>query len=387
MAAVSPVKRSRSRAQAHPYLRHPLSRHSHLSSLPQDQHAQQAQKIYEIVKPQTVASPEPRLNPSANEAWFREWRGRAVRKVGRAGWICDNIELERQESEHYLLRLSKFRVLQEQIDELNELTNKKLWAVSVFLDVCLKVLLKDLVPFPYPIFRLLRSLSHSQLKILDIGTGTGAAEVIGLDSAPIQQEMAPINCDFDICPDGSLPYSTNSFSLIHIRFPSLTSFRPSTSSSSPATLSSLLSLLRPEGILLIFDWAGPPERKMGEVTRGARAWWDAFRRGIRRAGMGWDLDEFERRAEDLMGGCEVGSMALRMPIGRYKGKYAQLGGVNYINTQIFLESAKYVIMEYGGYSNAEVDVLSEAFLRDVEEQEMWMPYRAVWLQKAFEDGQ
>nr|ODN86213.1 hypothetical protein L203_04331 [Cryptococcus depauperatus CBS 7841] len=362
MAAVSPVKRSRSRAQAHPYLRHPLSRHSHLSSLPQDQHAQQAQKIYEIVKPQTVASPEPRLNPSANEAWFREWRGRAVRKVGRAGWICDNIELERQESEHYLLRLIMG------------------------------------LPFPYPIFRLLRSLSHSQLKILDIGTGTGAwaidvaemyprAEVIGLDSAPIQQEMAPINCDFDICPDGSLPYSTNSFSLIHIRFPSLTSFRPSTSSSSPATLSSLLSLLRPEGILLIFDWAGPPERKMGEVTRGARAWWDAFRRGIRRAGMGWDLDEFERRAEDLMGGCEVGSMALRMPIGRYKGKYAQLGGVNYINTQIFLESAKYVIMEYGGYSNAEVDVLSEAFLRDVEEQEMWMPYRAVWLQKAFEDGQ
>ena len=40
----------------------------------------------------------------------------------------------------------------------------------------------------------------------------------------------------------------------------------------------------------------------------------------------------------------------------------QLGKIHGINTKAFLEAARFVMVEYGGYSDAEVDVLGESFL-------------------------
>ncbi|ORY32111.1 hypothetical protein BCR39DRAFT_557768 [Naematelia encephala] len=42
---------------------------------------------------------------AADEGYFTSWRGRRIRKAGVGGWACDEAELERQDSEHWLLRL------------------------------------------------------------------------------------------------------------------------------------------------------------------------------------------------------------------------------------------------------------------------------------------
>jgi hypothetical protein len=40
----------------------------------------------------------------------------------------------------------------------------------------------------------------------------------------------------------------------------------------------------------------------------------------------------------------------------------QLGKIHYINTKAFLEAARHVMIEYGEYTDAEVDVLCTCFL-------------------------
>ena len=67
----------------------------------------------------------------------------------------------------------------------------------------------------------------------------------------------------------------------------------------------------------------------------------------------------------------------------------QLGKIHLINTRAYLESARHVMVEYGGYSDPEVDVLCEysghrgtsevmrlmrvgqAYLADVEREPMY----------------
>lgn len=40
----------------------------------------------------------------------------------------------------------------------------------------------------------------------------------------------------------------------------------------------------------------------------------------------------------------------------------QLGAIHMINTRAYLDSTRYVMVEYGGYTDAEVDVLCESVL-------------------------
>jgi hypothetical protein len=44
------------------------------------------------------------------------------------------------------------------------------------------------------------------------------------------------------------------------------------------------------------------------------------------------------------------------------GRMGQLGKIHYINTKAFLEAARHVMIEYGEYTDAEVDVLCELTL-------------------------
>ena len=45
------------------------------------------------------------------------------------------------------------------------------------------------------------------------------------------------------------------------------------------------------------------------------------------------------------------------------GRMGQLGKIHVVNTRAFLEAARLVMVEYGGYSDSEVDVLCECRLR------------------------
>jgi hypothetical protein len=44
------------------------------------------------------------------------------------------------------------------------------------------------------------------------------------------------------------------------------------------------------------------------------------------------------------------------------GRMGQLGKIHYINTKAFLEAARHVMIEYGEYTDAEVDVLCTCLL-------------------------
>lgn len=92
--------------------------------------------------------------------YFTTWRSRLIRRPGLR-WPCDHPEIERQESQHHLLRL--------------------------------------LLGYPFigPVFQVLKSAT--QPRILDIATGTGEwcvdmaeifpfVEVIGIDSVPVMFE-------------------------------------------------------------------------------------------------------------------------------------------------------------------------------------------------------
>ncbi|ORY32110.1 hypothetical protein BCR39DRAFT_493027 [Naematelia encephala] len=68
---------------------------------------------------------------------------------------------------------------------------------------------------------------------------------------------------------------------------------------------------------------------------------------------------------------EMNGHDIRVPIGHGNGRLLQLGKINLINIKVYIESARYTMIYFGGYSDEEVDVLSEAFLKDVESAELY----------------
>jgi hypothetical protein len=99
-----------------------------------------------------------------DSAYFSTWRSLPIRIAGPLKWPCDNPELERQEAQHWLLRL--------------------------------------LLGYPYlgPVEQVLKAASmRGRARVLDIATGVGVwcvdvaemfpfVEVLGVDNAPIQWE-------------------------------------------------------------------------------------------------------------------------------------------------------------------------------------------------------
>ena len=99
--------------------------------------------------------------PASTDEYFSSWRGRRTRPAGTGTCVCDSIELERQEAQHWLLRL--------------------------------------LLGYPFlgPVPEVLDQAEGS--RVLDVATGTGVwaidmaerfpgVEVVGCDNVPMQQE-------------------------------------------------------------------------------------------------------------------------------------------------------------------------------------------------------
>ncbi|WVQ80012.1 hypothetical protein IAT38_002113 [Cryptococcus sp. DSM 104549] len=241
--------------------------------------------------------------------------------------------------------------------------------------------------FTGPVFDVLQDTDNEPSRILDVATGTGIwaiemaelfphTEVIGLDTVPIQHQMAPVNCDFDIDTlTHTLPYAPSSFNLIHFRFAShrLPHF--------PSLLRSAWTCLRPNGLLLIFDHSGPASTASGDVPLGVQAWEDAFKRGCKGAGWeGWGLKKL--LGEKWVREGKVEGSEVSVPIGSHGvGRMAQLRNIHLINTRAYIDSARYMMIEHGGYTDAEVDVLSKAYMHDVETEELYSRYHTISIRK------
>ncbi|ODN87367.1 hypothetical protein L198_06991 [Cryptococcus wingfieldii CBS 7118] len=315
--------------------------------------------------------------PAGYERWFKTWRGRTIKKVvGGGGWRCDELELERQESEYHVLRI---------------------------------------VPFPAAVFKALNlPSSYGQPRVLEVGTGTGIwainmadmfphAEVIGLDTAPIQSHYAPKNCDFDITSSPTPPYSPTSFTLIHLPSPASQPGHPWLKT--VGDLNVFYGMLRPRGWVGVGDWVGRPfvrrasrpfeatemrrgkggmeveeereEEEEEEVPVGTQAWYDAYEKSLRAMGHSFDMD----RLETKLLSTEYDRREVVVPIGAHGGKQASVGRLQLLNMRAFVESVRFVLAEYGRYSDAEIEVLSDAYLRDMEVNRMFMRYRSLWIMK------
>ncbi|ODN73057.1 hypothetical protein L202_08452 [Cryptococcus amylolentus CBS 6039] len=356
--------------------------------------------------------------PAEYERWFKTWRGRTIKKVvGGGGWCCDELELERQESEYHVLRIAQG------------------------------------LPFPAAVFKALNlPSSYGQPRVLEVGTGTGMrvtpwainmadmfphAEVIGLDTAPIQSDYAPKNCEYVIpspFPLPPLPFPSLPFpSLPFPSFSTLTDTPPaSTSPHPPPAIFTLIHLpspasqpghpwlktvgdlnvfygmLRPGGWVGVGDWLGRPfvrrdsppfepagirrgndekeveeeeeaeEEAEEEVPVGTRAWYDAYDKSLRvMMGHSFDMDRLEAKLLST----EYVRREVVVPIGAHGGKQGSVGRLHLVNMRAFVESAKFVLAEYGRYSDAEIEVLSDAYLRDMEVNRMFMRYRSLWIMK------
>ena len=87
----------------------------------------------------------------------------------------------------------------------------------------------------------------------------------------------------------------------------------------PHLLRSAYNLVRPGGVLLLFDAISPPALSNGKSTTGSQAWSDAFHRSIGLAGLRpFNVDEVVKvfRGEDIVGND------MSVPIGHGQGTWA-----------------------------------------------------------------
>ncbi|EIW68297.1 hypothetical protein TREMEDRAFT_71960 [Tremella mesenterica DSM 1558] len=72
---------------------------------------------------------------------------------------------------------------------------------------------------------------------------------------------------------------------------------------------------------------------------------------------------------------------VRVPIGHGVGRMGQLGKIHETNTGAYIIAAQYVMCALGGYTEAEYDVLSHAFRRDIKDYELYNRYHALTVRK------
>ncbi|KAI0054139.1 S-adenosyl-L-methionine-dependent methyltransferase [Auriscalpium vulgare] len=106
-----------------------------------------------------------------------------------------------------------------------------------------------------------RAARGDKLRVLDLGTGGGLwaidmadefphVDVTGVDLAPLQPPVVPLNCTFELCDLDSncLPYPSNSYDLIHARN------MHSGIADHPQFLHELTRILRPGGLLILIEF-------------------------------------------------------------------------------------------------------------------------------------
>nr|XP_019011766.1 uncharacterized protein I206_03872 [Kwoniella pini CBS 10737]OCF50547.1 hypothetical protein I206_03872 [Kwoniella pini CBS 10737] len=254
-----------------------------------------------------------------------QWRDRTIWTVGkRGGWPIDVVEQERREAEHHLLRILLGHPFYERISEI----------------------LKD-------------TSNHHRKKVLDVGTGEGTwaiemadlfphVKIIGIDEVAIQPVMVPPNCEMDLSK--ALPYPAQSLDIIHLRF--LVNKVPEYLS----LISQSLHLLKSGGLLLIFDNFTIPQDDLNNTPKGIQAFHDSYNRSLKTAKIQKVITE--DIINILRGNGEIKGDLIKVPINHGNGRMKQLSKIHLINLKAWVESTKYMIIEYGEYTDSEFDILS-----------------------------
>ncbi|KLO14705.1 S-adenosyl-L-methionine-dependent methyltransferase [Schizopora paradoxa] len=142
-----------------------------------------------------------------------------------------------------------------------------------------------------PVQEVLALPSHRPKEILDIGTGTGDwaiqladefpdVEVTGVDLAPIQPDMVPPNCTFELFDAQLIPYPDEHFDIVHARGVH-TGIR-----NYPLFLEEIARVLRPGGLVILAEPEIKPMTEGKEMIQagprgGAPGWhsfWEQYRR-------------------------------------------------------------------------------------------------------------
>ncbi|WVW85287.1 hypothetical protein I302_107325 [Kwoniella bestiolae CBS 10118] len=287
-----------------------------------------------------------------------KWRDRVIHKIGKnGGWPIDMVE-----QEHHLLRL---------------------------------------YPYHGPVLDILNNPSKpSKKRVLDIGTmgdGYGGSVSSGgyhaepslsllvpaefrsyrVDEIGIQPELVPPNCESDL--SRPLPYHPSSFDIIHIRFLS------TRINSYTSLLSQSLSLLRPGGLLILFEnfTFSPPQTVHDVIPKAVQAFYDAWKRSLVQSGIEVaSLDEIINTLREE-GVREIKGDLIKVPVGHGSGRMNQLSKIHLINLKAWIDSTRYTIVAGGGYTDNEFDILSEAFIDALGKEELYTCYHSLWVRKPF----
>nr|XP_018261846.1 uncharacterized protein I303_06291 [Kwoniella dejecticola CBS 10117]OBR84004.1 hypothetical protein I303_06291 [Kwoniella dejecticola CBS 10117] len=230
---------------------------------------------------------------------------------------------------------------------------------------------------------------------IDMADSFPHVDVFGIDEMAKQPVMVPPNCETSLFK--TIPFRATSFDLIHLRFLAhrLASYQD--------LVLRCLNLLAPGGLFLIFDNFTLPQDTDDWVPQGVQAFHDAFDRssstaGIARVGVeevvhtlrsavnagsgGGERMGQEHKEIRLRKWCgEIKGDFIKVPIGHGDGRMSQLAKIHLINLKAWIESTRYMIVECGGYTDAEFEVLSEAYFREVETRELYTCYHSLWVRK------
>ncbi|KAH8116923.1 S-adenosyl-L-methionine-dependent methyltransferase [Phellopilus nigrolimitatus] len=150
-----------------------------------------------------------------------------------------------------------------------------------------------------PVEDVLNVPSDRKKRILDIGTGSGLwaiqiadefpdVEVVGVDLAPIQPEMVPPNCDFELFDAQLIPYPNEYFDIVHARCVN------NGMKNYPLFLEEVARILRPGGLVILIESEIKPlsegKQPIEAGPRGGAPGWHAFWEQYRRCLAGNHID-------------------------------------------------------------------------------------------------
>ncbi|WWC63667.1 uncharacterized protein I303_106272 [Kwoniella dejecticola CBS 10117] len=311
-------------------------------------------------------SNEERTHNSAagsSRASFR-WRDRTIWRIGvKGGWPVDIVEQE--------------------CSTVRASIEKGYWTLVLYVPLIGYFMLNP--PLTYRLPRAQAYMADSFPHV----------DVFGIDEMAKQPVMVPPNCETSLFK--TIPFRATSFDLIHLRFLAhrLASYQD--------LVLRCLNLLAPGGLFLIFDNFTLPQDTDDWVPQGVQAFHDAFDRssstaGIARVGVeevvhtlrsavnagsgGGERMGQEHKEIRLRKWCgEIKGDFIKVPIGHGDGRMSQLAKIHLINLKAWIESTRYMIVECGGYTDAEFEVLSEAYFREVETRELYTCYHSLWVRK------
>lgn len=190
-------------------------------------------------------------------------------------------------------------------------------------------------------------------RVLDLGTGSGSwaidiadefprAEVIAVDLAPIQPQLVPPNCTFELCDlmQWPIPYPDAYFDFIHARSIHIGIHNY------PQFLDELARLLRPGGLILLVEptlnpCSSPPDSH--SPMMGWNALWKTYRACLEQQGI--DITVPDRLPELLAATAAYENIVARVgniPVGFWPKDASLLtvGQLQWMDYELFLPALR-----------------------------------------------